>query len=379
MTQLARELKEKGNDVISLSIGEPDFTTPSFIKDAAKKALDDGFTYYTPVAGLAELRKAIVEKLKRDNGLEYSIGNILVSNGAKQSIYNLCRALINPGDEVIVFAPYWVSYVEMIRLCGGVPIELKATVERDYKVSAQQVKQAITKKTKFVLFSSPCNPTGSVYNANELTEIANVIAPHEDIIVVSDEIYEYIVFDGVHSSIAQNSDIFARTVVVNGMSKGFAMTGWRLGYIAGPKDIVDACTKIQGQVTSGASSFGQMAAAAALQSDLSEVKLMTETFKKRRDLVIGELKKISGLKLSIPDGAFYVFPDCSYFFGKSYDHHVIENADVLAELILEKAHVATVSGAAFGAENCIRLSYAASDEVLLKACQRLQAFFGAIK
>lgn len=379
MAQLARDLNAQGRDVISLSIGEPDFDTPQYIIDAAKQALDDGYTHYTPVAGLLELRQAICRKLKRDNNLSYDVKNIVVSNGAKQTIYNLCRSLINPGDEVIVFAPYWVSYIEIIQLCGGIPIMLDAQVESDYKVTIDQLKNALNPKTKFVLFSSPCNPTGSIYKRSELQAIAEVLESHPGVLVVSDEIYEHIVYEGKHESIAQFSSIFDRTIVVNGMSKGFAMTGWRLGYMAAPVEVAEACTKIQGQVTSGANSFGQKAAVTALDQDLSETYKMKEIFLERRDMMLKELSKIQGLKLSIPTGAFYIFPDCSAFFGKNHEGTLIQDADILSEEILMKANVATVSGIAFGAPNCIRLSYAASKEELMKAATRLQKFFAELK
>jgi aspartate aminotransferase len=375
MSQMARDLKAKGKDVISLSIGEPDFDTPEFVIQAAKDALDRGYTHYTPVPGLMEYREAIVKKLKRDNGLDYTVKNIVVSNGAKQSISNICQAFLNPGDEVIIFAPYWVSYFEMVKMAGGVPICLDAAVETDFKVTAQQVAAAMNDRVKFVLFSSPCNPTGSVYTGQELKEIADVIAPFQNTYIISDEIYEYIVFDGEHVSIAQNSNVFDRTVVVNGMSKGYAMTGWRLGYIAAPQFIADACAKIQGQVTSGATSFGQMAAATALLSDNAEPLKMRDIFLKRRDMVLTELRKIDGLKLNIPQGAFYIFPDCSNFLGKKLNGITIEDSAQLTESILEEVYVAAVSGAAFGAPNCIRLSYAASEEQLMEACRRLQTYF----
>ncbi len=378
MSQLARDLKSEGKDVISLSVGEPDFDTPKFIIDAAKQALDDGYTHYTPVPGLVEYREAIVKKLKRDNGLDYGIANIVVSNGAKQSISNLCQAMLNKDDDVIIFTPYWVSYIEIVKLAGGNPICVEASVENDYKVTAEQVKAVMHDKVKFVLFSSPCNPTGSVYTREELKAIADVIAPYENTYIISDEIYEHIVYSGEHVSIAENKNVADRTIVVNGMSKGFAMTGWRLGYIAAPKEIASACAKIQGQVTSGATAFGQKAAAIALETETDEPALMKDVFLKRRDMVITELSKIEGLKLSVPQGAFYIFPDCSNFFGKSIDGVVIENSDVLAEQILDKTYVATVSGAAFGAPNCIRLSYAASEENLMDACRRLQDFFGSL-
>jgi len=378
MSQMARDLKAQGKDVISLSIGEPDFDTPSFIIEAAKQALDEGYTHYTPVPGLMELRTAICDKLKRDNKLSYETNQIVVSNGAKQSIYNLCQALLNPGDEVIIFAPYWVSYEAIVKLAGATPIALSASVDSDYKVTPGQVAAAITEKTKFVLFSSPSNPTGSVYSAAELKAIADVIAPHEHVLVVSDEIYEHIVFDGVHDSIAQNDNIKDRTIVVNGMSKGFAMTGWRLGYIAAPAFIAKACAKIQGQVTSGATAFGQRAAMAALQADPEATQDMMRTFLSRRDKMIARLREIDGLQLSVPEGAFYIFPDCSNFFGKSYNGKVINDSNDLAEALLVGANVATVAGSAFGAPNCIRISYAAADDVLMTACDRFKTFFESL-
>ena len=375
MSQMARNLKAEGKDVISLSIGEPDFDTPSFVNEAAKKALDDGFTHYTPVPGLVDFRQAIVDKLKRDNGLEYDINNIVVSNGAKQSISNLCQALINPGDEVIIFTPYWVSYIEIVRLAGGMPVCISASVDNDYKVTPEQVKEAISPKTKFILFSSPCNPTGSVYTKAELKGIADVVDQHDDIFIISDEIYEYIVFDGNHHSIAQNEHVFNQTIVVNGMSKGYAMTGWRLGYIAAPHFIAKACAKIQGQVTSGATAFGQKAAATALRAPLTAPIQMRDVFLKRRDMMLSELRKIEGLKLSVPQGAFYIFPDCSAFYGKSYNGQVINDSNDLAMSILQEVHIALVAGSAFGAPNCMRISYAASEDQLQEACRRLQKYF----
>ena len=379
MSQMARDLRGEGHDVISLSIGEPDFDTPAFVNEAAKKALDDGYTHYTPVPGLLAYRHAIVDKLKRDNGLDYDIHNIVVSNGAKQSISNLCQALINPGDEVVIFTPYWVSYIEIVQLAGGNPICIEAKVENDFKVTADQVAEAITPKTKFLLFSSPCNPTGSVYTKDELKAIADVVDQHDDLLIISDEIYEYIVFDGEHHSIAQNDHVFDQTIVVNGMSKGYAMTGWRLGYIAAPHFIAKACAKIQGQVTSGATAFGQMAAATALRAPLTEPNKMRDIFRKRRDMMLDELSKIDGLILNVPQGAFYIFPDCSNFIGLKSGDQQINNSSDLAMTILQKAHVALVAGAAFGAPNCLRISYAASEDQLKEACRRLQKFFSELK
>lgn len=378
MTQLARNLKAQGHDVISLSIGEPDFDTPDHIKEAAKKALDEGYTKYTPVPGLMELREAICTKFKRDNGLEFKPGQIVVSNGAKQTIANLCLALLDEGDEVLILAPYWVSYSEIVKLAGGVPVLVKAGIEQDYKVSAGQVKDAITDQTKMVIFSSPCNPTGSVFLRSELEAIADVIGQHENIFIVSDEIYEYINFTDQHTSIGTIPSVADRTITVNGFAKGFAMTGWRLGYMGGPAWIADACTKIQGQVTSGANSFGQKAAAEALLGDMKPSSDMRDAFLTRRDLVIGLLNEIPGFKVNKPEGAFYIFPDISEYFGKSDGETTINNADDFAEYILNTAHVAIVSGSAFGADNCFRLSYAASEAQLREAIRRIGEAVGKL-
>jgi aspartate aminotransferase len=371
MTQLARNLKAQGHDVISLSIGEPDFDTPDHIKEAAKKALDEGYTKYTPVPGLNELREAICVKFKRDNGLDFKPSQIVVSNGAKQTIANLCLALLDAGDEVIIFAPYWVSYSAIVELAEGVPVLVKADIEQDYKVTAEQVKEAITDKTKMVIFSSPCNPTGSVFLRSELEAIAEVISQHENIFIVSDEIYEYINFTDQHASIGTIPSVKDRTITVNGFAKGFAMTGWRLGYMGGPEWIADACTKIQGQVTSGANSFGQKAAADALLGDLAPSFKMRDAFLQRRELVIELLNEIPDFKVNTPEGAFYIFPDISAYFGKSYGGQTIHNADDFAEYILNEGHVAVVSGTAFGADNCFRLSYAASEAQLREAIRRI--------
>lgn len=371
MTQLARNLKAQGHDVISLSIGEPDFDTPDHIKEAAKKALDEGYTKYTPVPGLMELRQAICTKFKRDNGLEFTPAQIVVSNGAKQTIANLCLSLLDEGDEVVILAPYWVSYSAIVELAGGVSVLVKAGIEQDYKVSAEQVEAVITDKTKMVIFSSPCNPTGSVFLRSELEAIANVISKHENIFIVSDEIYEYINFTDQHTSIGTIPSVADRTITVNGFAKGFAMTGWRLGYMGGPAWIADACTKIQGQVTSGANSFGQKAAAEALLGDMTPSTEMRNAFLKRRDLVIDLLNEIPGFKVNKPEGAFYIFPDISEYFGKSNGSVTINDADEFAEYILNTAHVAVVSGAAFGADNCFRLSYAASEDQLKEAIRRI--------
>lgn len=371
MAQIARDLQAKGHDVISLSVGEPDFDTPQHIKEAAKQALDEGYTKYTPVPGLVELREAIVTKFQRDNNLKFNPNQIVVSNGAKQSIANIFLALLDPGDEVIILAPYWVSYIEIVKLAEGKPVCLSANIDNDYKVTAEQIEAAITDKTKALLFSSPCNPTGSVYTAEELQAIADVLAPHEKIHVISDEIYEYINFTDKHASIGAIDAVRDRTVTVNGFSKGFAMTGWRLGYLGGPKWLADACAKIQGQFTSGATAFGQKAAAQALLSDMSPTRKMCEAFLQRRDLVIEGLSQIPGMKVNKPQGAFYIFPDISEFFGKSDGKHTINNSDDFCEFILSKSYVATVAGSAFGADNCFRLSYAASETELRDAIQRI--------
>ncbi len=373
MARMARELRAQGYDVISLSLGEPDFDTPEHIKEAAYQALQEGYTKYTPVPGLPELTKAISEKFRRDNHLDYKPEQIVVSNGAKQSIYNICQALLDPGDEVIVFAPYWVSYWEIIKLSGGTPVPIYAGVEREFKPAPEQLEAAITLRTKFVLFSSPCNPTGAVFSRQELGAYAEVLARHEHVYVVSDEIYEYINFTEEHVSIGSLPSMRERTITVNGFAKGFAMTGWRLGYMGAPKFIADACTKIQGQVTSGAAAFSQKAGALALLGDLSPTRAMRETFRQRRDLVLSLLADIPGIRANYPEGAFYVFPDISDFFGKTDGEITIQNADDFCDFIMNKAYVGLVSGAAFGDPNCFRLSYAASEAQLHEAIQRMKS------
>lgn len=373
MAQMARELKAQGHDVISLSLGEPDFDTPAHIKEAAKQALDEGFTKYTPVPGIMELRKAIQTKFKRDNNLDYDVNQIVVSNGAKQSIANVCLSILDPGDEVIILAPYWVTYSEIVKLAEGVPVLVKAGIEQDYKVTKEQVQAAVTDRTKAILFSSPCNPTGSVYSKAELQDIAEVVAAHEEIYIIADEIYEYINFTGNHVSIGSFENVKDRTITVNGFSKGFAMTGWRLGYIGAPKTIAAACGKIQGQFTSGANAFSQKAAAFALLADMEPTHAMRETFLKRRDLVIEGLSQIPGFKVNRPEGAFYLFPDISSYFGKSDGKQTINNADDFCDYILSTVHVAIVTGSAFGADNCFRLSYAASEEQLKEAISRIHS------
>ena len=380
MAQMARDLKAKGNDVISLSLGEPDFDTPDHIKQAAKEALDAGYTKYTPVPGLVEFREAIVRKFKRDNDLDFGINQIVVSNGAKQTINNLFMALCNEGDEVVVLAPFWVSYSAIIKLAGGVPVIIRAGIEDDFKVSAAQVKAAITSKTKAVIFSSPCNPTGSVYLKEELQAIADVIAAEEnEIVIISDEIYEHINFTDKHASIGSFPNVKDQTVTVNGMAKGFAMTGWRLGYMGGPVWLAKACAKLQSQSTSGATSFGQKAAAVALDSDLAPSMKMKEAFEKRRELVINGLSAIEGFNVNYPKGAFYSFPDISYFFGKSDGTTTINNSVDFCEYLLQNAFVACVAGSAFGADECMRISYAASEEQLKEAIKRIAEAVSKLK
>ena len=379
MARMARELKAQGHDVISLSLGEPDFDTPDYIKEAAYQALKDGYTKYTPVSGLQELTKAVSEKFRRDNNLDYRQDQIVVSNGAKQCIYNLCQALLNPGDEVVLFAPYWVSYYEIVKLSEGVPVCIYAGVESDFKPTPKQLEEAITPKTKFVLFSSPCNPTGTVFTRDELEAYAEVIAKHENLLVVSDEIYEYINFTHEHVSIGSFPSVKDKTVTVNGFAKGFSMTGWRLGYMGAPKFVADACAKIQGQVTSGAASFSQKAGAEALMSDLGPTEAMREAFRERRDIVISMLEEIPGIKTNMPDGAFYIFPDITAFFGKSDGRITIKNADDFCDYVMANAHVGLVSGTAFGDPNCFRLSYAASEEQLREAVRRLKNVLSLLK
>jgi aspartate aminotransferase len=379
MTKKARELAAQGHSVISLSVGEPDFQTPKHIKEAAKKAIDDGFTFYTPVPGYPDLRQGIANKLKRDNNIEWTADNIIVSTGAKQSIANVLLSIVDPGDEVIIFAPYWVSYIEMVKLAEGTPVIVSAGIEKDFKVTAQDVEKAITSKTKAILFSSPCNPTGAVFSKKELTAIADVVAKHERIIVIADEIYEYINFEGTHFSIGSIPAIKDRVVTVNGFSKGYAMTGWRVGYIGATKWLAAACDKIQGQVTSGTCSIAQKAAVAGINGDLTAAKEMAAAYLRRRDLVLGLVKDIPGLKANVPQGAFYVFPDVSFYLGKSFNGKVIEKASDLAMFILNEGFVSTVGGDAFGAPNCIRISFAASDDNLKEAMKRIKECLAKLK
>jgi aspartate aminotransferase len=372
MAALARELKAQGKDIISLSLGEPDFNTPEFIKEAAKKAIDENYSTYTPVDGYVELKEAICRKFKRDNHLEYKPSNIVVSTGAKQSLYNVAMCMINDGDEVILPAPYWVSYYEIIKMAGGIPVEVPTSVESDFKITPEQLEKAITPKTKMIWYSSPCNPSGSVYNRDELTALSKVLEQHPNIYVVSDEIYEHINFSGTFCSIASIPGMFDRTITVNGVAKAFAMTGWRIGYIGAPEFIAKACTKMQGQVTSGANSIAQRATITAVDADPSVLNEMVAAFKSRRNLVVGLINNIPGLKLNVPEGAFYVFPDVSSYFGKTLRGKLINNADDFSMYLLSEANVATVTGDAFGNPNCIRLSYATSEELLTEALRRIK-------
>lgn len=372
MAQKARELKSQGVDVISLSLGEPDFDTPDFIKEAAKQALDKGMTKYTPVPGLLELRQSICDKLKRDNKLNYTPKEIVVSNGAKQCIANVCLSLLDPNDEVIIFTPYWVSYFEIVKFAGGSPVPVYAGIEQDYKVTPAQLKEAINDNTKLIIYSSPSNPTGSVYTEAEIAALAEVIKTKPDLYVLSDEIYEYITFNAKNPSIASMPGMQERTILVNGMSKGFAMTGWRLGYLAAPQWIAAACAKVQGQFTSGATAFGQAAAAIALQHDPSALDYMKEKFLERKNLVKKMLEDIPGMRVNDPQGAFYFFPNISSFFGKTNGTRRIDDADEFVDVLLDEAHVAVVTGSAFGDKNSFRISYATSNEVLIEAMTRIK-------
>lgn len=372
MAALARELKAQGKDIISLSLGEPDFNTPEFIKEAAKKAIDENYSTYTPVEGYLELKEAICKKFKRDNNLDYKPSQIVVSTGAKQSLYNIAQVMLNEGDEVILPAPYWVSYFEIIKLSGGVPVEVPTSVESDFKITPEQLEAAITPKTKMMWFSSPCNPSGSVYNREELTALAKVLEKHPHVYVVSDEIYEHINFSGTFCSIASIPGMFDRTITVNGVAKAFAMTGWRIGYMGAPEFIAKACTKIQGQVTSGANSIAQRATITAVEADPSVLNEMVSAFKNRRDLVVGLVKEIPGFKLNVPEGAFYVFPDVSSYFGKTLKGQLIKDATDFSMFLLAEANVATVTGDAFGNPNCIRFSYATSEVLLIEAMRRIK-------
>jgi aspartate aminotransferase len=380
MAAKAREFKNRGIDVINLSLGEPDFKTPVHICEAAKKAIDEGkYFSYPPVAGYQDLREALAAKYQKENHVTYRAENIVVSNGAKQSIANVMLALLNKGDEVIVFSPYWVSYDALVRLAEATPIIVKGTLENDFKVTAAQVEEAITSRTKAIIFSSPCNPTGSVFSKKDLEAIASVVLKHPELLVIADEIYEHINFTGEQTSIASLPGMFDRTITVNGFAKGFAMTGWRVGYIAAPKWIADGCNKVQGQITSANCSISQRGALAAITGDLGPTKKMADAYHKRRDLVYNLLKEIPGIKANYPQGAFYFFPDVSYYYGKSDGQSVIQNGDDLCLYLLEKAHVSLVPGEAFGEEKCIRLSYAASEAELVEALRRLKEALAKLK
>lgn len=379
MAKMSRELKAQGKDIIDLSLGEPDFDTPVHIKEAAKTAIDKGYTKYTPVPGYLELRQAISNKFKRENGLDYTPDQIVVSTGAKQSIANVALCLLDPGDEVLLPAPYWVSYAAIAELGEGKCIEIPTTIETNFKVTAAQLEAHITPKTKLIIFSSPCNPTGSVYSRQELADMAEVLKRHPQVFVLCDEIYEYINFTGEpHTSLASFPEIYDRVITVNGFSKGFAMTGWRLGYIGAPLWIAKACDKMQGQFTSGTCSIAQKAGEAALNSGKEACYEMVEQFKKRRDTVYALLKEIPGLKVNLPEGAFYFFFDVSAYFGKSFDGKTINTPEDVSLYLLAQANVAVVSGEAFGDKNCVRISYATSEEKLIEACRRMKTAFSAL-
>ena len=376
MAAKARELREEGKDIIGLSLGEPDFTVPEFVKEAAIKAIEEDYHAYTPVDGYGDLKQAIIKKFKRDNNLDYKPSQIVVSTGAKQSLANLAQVLLNEGDEVLLPAPYWVSYSDIAKVAEGVPVEIKTSIESDFKVTPKALEAAITPKTKMIMYSSPCNPSGSVYSKSELRALADVLVKYPDIIVISDEIYEHINFTGQHASMAQFEDMYDRTVTVNGVSKAYAMTGWRIGYIGAPEWIAKACTKMQGQVTSGANCIAQRATITALEESPDRIQYMVEAFKSRRKLILDLLSEIPGMKTNEPEGAFYVFPDISSFFGKTIQGKKINNATDFSLLLLEKALVATVTGEAFGDPNCIRLSYAASEADIVEALKRIKEVLG---
>ncbi len=372
MSQKSSEMKAAGIDVINMSVGEPDFNTPEHIKEAAKKAIDDNYSRYSPVPGYADLREAVAAKLKNENGLDYSACEILVSNGAKQSVCNALMALVNDGDEVIIPAPYWVSYPQMAKLAGGEPVIIEAGFEQDFKITPEQLEAAITPKTKMLILCSPSNPTGSVYSKEELGRLAEVILKHDDVFVIADEIYEHINYVGKHESIAQFDGMKERTIIVNGVSKAYAMTGWRIGYIAAPEWIVKGCNKLQGQYTSGPCSVSQKAAQYAYEAEQACVEDMRKAFERRRDLIVSLAKDIPGLEVNVPQGAFYLFPKCSSFYGKKAGDKIIENSSDLALYLLEEGHVATVGGDAFGDPDCFRMSYATSDDNIREAMSRIK-------
>ena len=372
MAAKARELRAEGKKIIGLSLGEPDFNTPDFIKEAAIQAINDNYNSYTPVDGYVELKEAIIEKFERDNKLTYKPSQIVVSTGAKQSLANVAMVMLNPGDEVILPCPYWVSYRDIVKIAEGTPIEVKTSIENDFKMTPQQLEEAITPQTKMLWFSSPCNPSGSLYSTEELRALADVLQKHPQIIVVSDEIYEHINFAGGHASMAQFEDMYDRTVTVNGVSKAFAMTGWRIGYIGAPEYIARACNKIQGQITSGANCIAQRATITALKAPVSKIQYMINKFKERRTLILDLLNEVEGFKCNEPEGAFYVFPNVSALFGKTFKGNKIENATDLSMYLLEEAQVATVTGEAFGNPDCIRISYAASEDDIKNAITQIK-------
>ena len=372
MAAKARELKAEGKDIIGLSLGEPDFNTPDFIKEAAKTAIDENYNSYTPVDGYAELKQAIITKFKRDNNINYQPSQIVVSTGAKQCLANVALVMLNEGDEVILPCPYWVSYADIVKLSDGVPVEVVTSIENDFKMTPQQLEAAITPKTKMIWFSSPCNPSGSVYSKAELRALADVLKNYPNIYIVSDEIYEHINFVGGHASMAEFEDMYDRTITINGVSKAFAMTGWRIGFLGAPEAIARACNKMQGQITSGANCIAQRAVITALEASPTKVQYMIDEFKVRRDLILGLLKDIDGFTCNTPEGAFYVFPDVTAFFGKTLNGTLIKNATDFSLYLLEAALVATVTGDAFGNPNCIRISYAASQDQIIEAISRIK-------
>ena len=372
MSQRSSEMQAQGIDIINLSVGEPDFNTPKHIKQAAKQAIDDNYSHYSPIAGYPWLREAIVEKLEKENGLHYTTEQIIVSNGAKQSVCNAIMSLVNDGDEVIVPAPYWVSYPQIVKLAGGEPVIINAGYEQNFKITAEQLEAAITPKTRMLILCSPSNPTGSVYSKEELEALAKVVLKHENLYVLSDEIYEHINYVGKHASIAQFEGMDSRTIIINGVSKAYAMTGWRIGFMAAPLWIVKGCNKLQGQYTSGACSVSQKAAEAAYRMPQDCVEDMRKAFERRRDMITELAKEIPGLEVNNPEGAFYLFPKCSSLYGKSYNGKTINNSDDLANYLLEEAHVATVSGAAFGDDDCFRMSYATSEDNIREAMKRIK-------
>lgn len=379
MSQKSSEMKAQGIDVINMSVGEPDFNTPENIKEAAKKAIDDNFSKYSPVPGYPDLRKAIVAKLKNENGLDYTVNEVIVGTGGKQGICNVILALVNPGDEVIIPAPYWVSYPQMAKLAGGVPVIVNAGFDQDFKMTPEQLEAAITSKTKMLILCSPSNPTGSVYSKEELAALADVLRKHPDVFVLADEIYEHINYIGKHHSIAQEPGLKEQVIIANGVSKAYAMTGWRIGFLAGPEWIIKGCNKLQGQYTSGTCSVSQKAAEAAYTLDQSAVEEMRQAFERRRDLIVKLAKEVPGLEVNIPQGAFYLFPKCNSYFGKSNGDKTINNSTDFAMYLLEEAHVATVGGDAFGDPDCFRMSYATSDENIKEAIRRIKEALSKLK